>query len=315
MNKWFLHIVYILIGLNGISQGQVRAIYSADTIRIGEQFFLDLNLTGSFVDTSIVWPEFDDHITDQIEIIKKSPLNTKEVDSINHISVFSQRFLLTAFDKGIQMIPAFQIKTPDSTYQTAAHILMVNTVEVDTSKGIYDVKPIFEVDYSISEIITDWFYDYWYWLIIIVLIVVLIILILKFKNRPQVIVEAPKPKLPAHITALKILNHLLKDQAWENENKKEYYSTVTDTIRKYLEERFEILALEKTTVEIIKDLKYSDIISKDKFFLQEILQQADLVKFAKFKPDNSDGKIVLEKSVEFVQRTKKMIEETNIEDE
>ena len=73
----------------------------------------------------------------------------------------------------------------------------------------------------------------------------------------------------------------------------------------------------KTTIEIIKDLKYCDIISKDKFFLQEILRQADLVKFAKFKPDNSDGEIVLNKSIEFVDRTKKNMNEPefDLEDE
>jgi len=79
---------------------------------------------------------------------------------------------------------------------------------------------------------------------------------------------------------------LAVNKAWENEDKKAYYVAVTDTVRKYLEERFEIQALEETTIEIIRDLKYSDIVSTDKFFLEEILNQADLVKFATFKPDN-----------------------------
>ncbi len=306
MKKHLLHIVFALSTALSFSQEGAKVTVSHDTVRIGDQFMLELSLTGHLDDDSLFsWPEFDNFITDEIEIIDRTQLQKKVIDSITQTSLYIQQFLLTSFEEGTQVIPPFEFITSDSIYSTEQREILVNTVAVDTSKGIFDVKPIFEVDYSVSARVSDWFKENWYWFVIGLLLIAITILFIRYRNRPQVIVEPPKPKIPAHISALTILNELQKEQAWENDNKKEYYSMVTDTIRKYLEERFDILALEKTTVEIIKDLKYSDIISKDKFFLQEILRQADLVKFAKFKPDNADGEIVLNKSIEFVERTKK----------
>ena len=313
MKKITLHILLIIISItaHGQSSNVVRAIFNRDSIRIGEQFILDLSFEQAIDDsTEVIWPEFDNYLTNDIEIIKKTEVLKHDVDSANIGTFFQQRFILTSFETGRLGIPAFQIESSDSIYLTETYSIHVSTVEVDTSKGIFDVKPIFEVDYSVSERVSDWLSEYWYWIVIGILILVLILLFVRYKKQPKIIIEVPKPKIPAHITALSILNDLKQGKAWESENKKEYYSSVTDTIRKYLEERFDILALEKTTVEIIKDLKFNDIISKDKFFLQEILKQADLVKFAKFKPDDSDGEIVLNKSIEFVERTKKEMNDT-----
>jgi orotidine-5'-phosphate decarboxylase len=72
-----------------------------------------------------------------------------------------------------------------------------------------------------------------------------------------------------------------------------------------LEERFDIHALEKTTREIIADLKNADINDDDKLYLKKILSQADMVKFAKFSPEDEDGYSSLRQSIEFVERTKK----------
>ncbi|MFK8039381.1 MAG: hypothetical protein AB8B74_13895 [Crocinitomicaceae bacterium] len=306
MIKYILHTIIILtLSLNALSQTEANAIYSGDSIRIGDQLLLNLSFTClKTKEDTVDWPEFDNFITNEVEILQKSPIKIDILDSLSQLVQYNQRFVLSSFELGTNPIPAFEIYYNDSVYLTQPHQIYVTSVEVDTSKGIYDIKPIFEVNYKLSHQINDFFNDYWHWIVIFILILAIGFLAYKYakKPKPEVIVEVPK--VPAHITALSILKELSKNKAWENDDKKVYYSSVTDTVRKYLEERFEILAMEETTVEIIKDLKYSDILSKDKFFLQEILQQADMVKFAKFKPDNHDGEIVLEKSIEFVERTK-----------
>src|SRR5690606_27942836 len=116
--------------------------------------------------------------------------------------------------------------------------------------------------------------------------------------------EPEAPPIPAHITALKSLIELKKRQAWKTENKKEYYSELTYTVRLYLEERFGIQAIEHTTREIINDLKYADISEEDKVYLRKILSEADMVKFAKMTPQEKHGEESLEKSIDFVQKTK-----------
>lgn len=294
-----------MFSLNAFCQAEANAIYSNDSIRIGDQLLLSLNFTCTKTkQDTVIWPEFDNYITNEVEILQKSPLQHRIIDTISQRVEYSQRFILSSYDIGTTPIPAFEINYNDSIYRTQPYQIYVSTVEVDTTQGIYDIKPIFEVNYKLSHQINDLLNNHWHWLVIGILVLLIIFLLYKYAKKPKAEIVIEIPKVPAHITALGVLKALSKNKAWENEDKKIYYSSVTDTVRKYLEERFEIQAMEETTVEIIKDLKYSDILSKDKFFLQEILKQADMVKFAKFKPDNHDGEIVIGKSIEFVERTK-----------
>jgi hypothetical protein len=311
-----LHII-LLFSFGQLTYGQsvAEAVYSADSLKIGEQFILNLTFTTTKSEKdSLVWPKFDNFLTNQIEIVQKSDLKKIILDSVKQTFQYKQNFALTSFDVGPNPIPSIKITYDDSVYTTQPYQIIVSTVAVDTSKGIYDIKPVYEVDYKLSNQLNDWFSENWHWLVIFVLIIIIAFLIYKFRKRPVETTVVAVPQIPAHVSALNVLRALAQSKAWESDDKKAYYSSVTDTVRKYLEERFDIQAMEETTVEIIKDLKYSDILSKDKFFLQEILKQADMVKFAKFKPDNQDGQVVLEKSIEFVERTKTDYQEHNIKE-
>jgi hypothetical protein len=62
--------------------------------------------------------------------------------------------------------------------------------------------------------------------------------------------------------------------------------------------------MEQTTREIIRDLKFSAISEEDKVYLRKILREADMVKFAKFTPSDDDAYAYLNKSIDFVKRTK-----------
>lgn len=302
-------LVYILfLSLSFVSFGQDSAAVKVDykTIRIGEQVPIQLQFYFNTIDSiPVEWPQFDNYLTNDIEIIDRSEVKTIPLDSTKGYHFLQeQTLIITCFEPKQHNIPALAFTHQDSLYFTQEIPFLVNTVEVDTSKGITDIKPIYEVEYPVTEQISDWTKDNWYWFLIIALVGVIVWLYFKYKNRP--IEEKPEPKIiiPAHIKALEVLNQLKQNNAWESENKKQYYSNLTDAVREYLEDRYNIQALEKTTREIIADLKYVNISVDDKYFLKEILKQADFVKFAKFKPNNEDGLMALNKSFEFVEKTK-----------
>lgn len=85
-------------------------------------------------------------------------------------------------------------------------------------------------------------------------------------------------------------NELDEKLLWQNNKVKEYYSELTEIIRGYIERELKVPALEKTTDEIVEALKdFNDaetIITSEETIkkLKELLQEADLVKFAKSKP-------------------------------
>lgn len=276
-------------------------------IRIGEQIKMQLtfdyeNPRGNAV---VLWPIYDDLLTDGIEIVSKSIDKDELIDSSKALYRRQQRFILTSFEEGTYSIPPQEIELGDSTYLTDSALILVETVPVDTSKGVYDIKPIYAVDYPITERSKDWFLENWYWIAIILGLIIAFLVYRYVQQRKKQ--EGPaeaKVIIPAHILAMEKLDQLLKEEAWKSEQKKNYYSELTDTVRSYLENRFDIHAMEKTTREIIQDLKYSPISEADKVYLRKILREADMVKFAKFSPTHEDALVYLHNSIDFVNRTK-----------
>lgn len=303
------HFSYILFLFASITLYGQEASMELDTteIRIGEQTVLHVyfeyqNPKG---DALIIWPEYDESLTKDIEIVDKTIDRDFLLDSASSTYLREQRLLITLFEEGIYSIPKQEIRLGDSLYYTNTLQLMVKTVEIDTSQGIVDIKPIYSVNYPFSERSKDWLNTNWYWLAIIAGII-LIFLIYRYiqKRKPVIEEEILEEIIPAHIIALDSLQKLLSSEEWKSPEKKTYYSDLTDTVRTYLENRFDIHAMEQTTREIITDLKHASISEEDKVYLRKILREADMVKFAKFSPSDDDAFAYLNKSIDFVKRTK-----------
>lgn len=135
------------------------------------------------------------------------------------------------------------------------------------------------------------------------------------KQKEEVIEEVEEVRLPPHVVALKKLSELEEDKMWEKGEVKKYQSELTYIIREYLEGRYSIAALESTTNEIISQLRTSLNSPQYETSLQRILQVADLVKFAKAKPDESVHISFLKEAEDFVYATKLDLEEISDEEE
>lgn len=283
-----------------------------DKMRIGEQIPMTLRIeyTNEGGEILIGWPQFNDEFTEHIEITDRTVDYEELVDSVNRIYQRKQDFNITCFEPGYHIIPAIGIELGDSIYYTYPKTLLVETVEIDTSKGIVDIKENYAVDYTFTEKLEDWFAYYWPWLAGAGGLVALFFLVRLIKNREKEEVIPYVPPIPAHITALASLKELETNEAWKSLEQKNYYSDLTYTVRLYLEQRFGIKAVEHTTREIILELKYADISEEDKLHLRKLLSQADMIKFAKMKADQNHGKDSLYKSIEFVEKTK-LEEETD----
>ncbi|MGB1103022.1 MAG: hypothetical protein ACPG21_05285 [Crocinitomicaceae bacterium] len=307
MRSWLTIAVLFYFGA---SYGQ-RAYVELDThkMRIGEQTILHLyleyqNPNGNAL---INWPQFDGAITNDIEVVRQSVDRDKLIDSISHTYLREQELLITIFEAGEYIIPPQAIGYNDTSLVSNEAFISVETVEVDTSKGIADIKPIYTVNYPFAERSRDWLKENWIWIAIIAILIIAFFIwrywMKKRQNKP--VQEPVKEVIPAHIMALTILNRLKEKEEWKSPQKKKYYSELTDTVRLYLENRFSIRAMEQTTREILLHLNHANISEEDKLYLRKILQEADMVKFAKFTPDDIDAFNYLQKSIDFVNRTKR----------
>ena len=293
MRKLFFILFSITVSL--FCSGQ-KAIITLDTnaILIGEQIIFKIECVD--IDKAINWPLFNDTIVDGVEIISKS-----EIDTISNSNTdkktysFSQEYLITSWDSGAYYIAPIKL---NSSLSTEGLLLNVMSVSTDQNSEIKDIKEPLDAEYE--------FKDFLIWIILLLTIILIVYLLKKyvFNKKEKVEKKIIKEIVPAHITALKELNNIEKKELWQSGKIKQYHSGISEILRKYMEHRFKFIALELTTDEILLNIK--NTISREEYVeLQQVLERADLAKFAKSKPNEEENKQSMELAKRFVDKTKK----------
>jgi hypothetical protein len=298
-----LALIFILFCLNihtGKSQGlTVKATIDSTSIQIGDQikFRIDIDQPEN---AKLQVPIFTDSIGGKIEIVEKYPTDTVKQDKLLKIKY---EYLVTCFDSGAFTIPSIAIPytlgNVRDTVRTSPISLTVMNLPVDTVTQVIDIKPPLNTPINFAEA-----WPYIAGLIILAGFLFLIWILITRKKK-TFLFSSPKIQEPPHVIALRNLDNLRSQKLWQNNKVKQYHVALTEIIRTYIEQRFEILALEMTTDEIIASFKpilYVDPESKE--LLKKLFTLADLVKFAKAEPLPDENEISLLNAYQFVNNTK-----------
>lgn len=298
---------------NYIFSQQIKATAKLDTndIIIGQQIKLKLSIdyrvdNGKRV--KINWPQINDTIIKQVEVINQSKIDTIIPDKSDPYHFIQTKTLnITSFDSGYWAMPPFTFTLADDStpIQTDALLLTVNTVPVDTTAAIKPIKPPYEEKYTWI----DWIKDNILIISIVVGAALLLFLIIYFtkkyyKEKPRPEAPAPPP-IPAHIIALEKIEKLKAEMLWQNGKLKAYHSSLTEIVREYIENRFKVPALEQTTEEIIFSFRSVAIDTESMIKLKQMLVLADLVKFAKEHPLPNENELSMSNAIDFINGTKK----------
>lgn len=261
-------------------QAQVTSSIDSTKIKIGEQITYKIQVEADTTDI-VVFPE--GQTFSPLEMIESYKIDTTKVESKYN---FIKKYGLTQFDSGVYTIPRQKVVIGNKTLFTDSLKVQVNNIVVDTTKqGLYDIKPFIEVEKSTSHFWRNLLY-----VLLILAIVAALIYWLVWRKKPLT-EEEQIALLPPYDRAKLALKKLDESQYLKNEAIKEYYSELTFIIRKYLDEKVYDRALESTTDELIQMLKLLkdgnqvDLSNDDIKNLETIFKRADLVKFAKSKPD------------------------------
>jgi hypothetical protein len=273
MKKYILHIFLLITSITFAQNPKVKAQIETSQIRIGEQFSLKISIN-----------EINNVILPKLVLKGLEVIDSVKVDTLNNMLI--QKYILTGFDSGAYYIPQQQIFIRNQAYLTDSLLVNVATIAIDTTKvKKYPIKTIKAEPYTFDD-----FKIYIYLLLAALAIIGFWIYWFVIRKRKT---EEDKPTykvLPPYDEAIFKLNELDEKLLWQNNKVKEYYSELTEIVRGYIERELKVPALEKTTdeiVEMLKDFNEAQTINTSKETikkLKELLQEADLVKFAKSKP-------------------------------
>ncbi|MBK8845400.1 MAG: hypothetical protein IPO27_02130 [Bacteroidetes bacterium] len=281
------------------AQPQVSAKLDTNFIKIGDQTSLRLSATLTQKEKGIWFAVPDTFNT--IEVILRDTIDT--IASANGF-LLSQRIVITSFDSGLHTIPPLYLRSNLDSSATGIGIgtqpimLGVQTIPVDTTKAIKDIKGVIDVPFDIMDYI-------WYIVGAIALVVlagVLIYFLRKRKLKP-VVLEKKIPTRPAHEIAFEKLNELKEQKLWQQGNYKQYHTQLTDIMRQYLEHRYRINAMEFTSDEIMQSSTIQQLAATDNIKLREMLTLADLVKFAKTIPIGGENERSMTDAFDFIKST------------
>ncbi|WP_404828226.1 hypothetical protein [Flagellimonas baculiformis] len=270
-----------LLPNRSFSQTEPKISTEVDTlsIKIGEQIHYTITVETDSLDM-VHFPEGQSF----------SPLETVEAiigDTIkNKDRVTLQRiYALTQFDSGAYTVPPQIVTVNEKQFFTDSFHIKVADVAVDTTKQkMYDIKPLIEVERNTADM---WMTALW---ILLALVVVGGLVYWFFLRKKPLTEEEKVALLPPYDRALLELKKLENSKYLIQDQYKEYYSELTNIVRLYLEDEVHVSAMESTTgqlitkLELLKDAGELKIDDDTIHQFQQILETADLVKFAKSKP-------------------------------
>ncbi len=270
-------------------QAELKAAVDTTSIRIGEQLNYTLQIKADST-AQVLFPE--QPIFAPFELLEESPIDTLRAQS--HY-LYTKKYALIQFDSGNYFLPQQQVLVDGFSKIADLIPIRVNPVVVDTTKqNLFDIKPLTEVEKNYDALISRIL-----WGLVIGLVCIGIMYTYLFQKRKK---ELRAQELPPFERAIEELKALESENLSEQEEFKRYYSRLTDVVRRYLEEEAKIDALESTSEELLaklelrKDAGSLDLDRKTLMSLRAVLQNADLVKFAKSMPEkytaNEDRKAV-----------------------
>lgn len=311
--------LFLLFGtFTSFAQVKVSATLDNSKILIGDQIQLHLEATYPSnskiinVDLTVldsIRSEIDPSKQDQdpgtLEILDQTEWETL----VNgNTTTYRKDINLTCWKEGVYFIPPieFVFESGSNSRSNKLTLLVSSPIqqsEIPDTIQIAPIKEIIEEDWQFSD-----FLPIVYGIIGLLALVVGIVFLARYlSNKKKAPVIEEEVKRPAHEIALEKLSALKNQELWQKGDIKAYQSELTYITREYVENRYAIPALESTTGEILRDLKTVNFPDALVQKMREMLQLADMVKFAKAKPPEEKHTQLMGYAEEIIETTKEII--------
>ena len=299
-------LLFCLCG-SGFAQDEVRLIPKLEPtkILIGEQTTLSVSVVApADRDVRLALPA--DTLVSGVEILGVAAGDTTMIS--DRLRQIVYEVTLTSFDSASYTLDHIAALVADQPVEAQDQpILMVGTVPVDLEHPdeIRDIKPQWLADF----VLWDYLYYVALFYALMSLIALLFVTIAYFigrqkEERAAVSAEVTEPLLDPYEEAVEELAKLKDEKLWESDQVKEYYTEMSDILRRYLKRVYGFETGEKTSSEILE--LFRSHIGRERMYddLSRILTTADLAKFAKYRPEMGENVGLLSASRAFVEEHK-----------
>jgi hypothetical protein len=219
------------------------------------------------------------------------------------------RIHVTSFETGTRTLPPIaiavrsggrvdSIRTP--AYQISIESLLpADTTAIDTM-GVRSAMGPLELPQQFR-----WNVFIGYVLFLTAIVGLAYVLYRRWRNAPRAVpvFKSVEPVRPADVVALEALDGVEAKGYVERGLYKPHYTEVMDILRSYVEARFGIEALDRTSFELVQALDGSAVDPVHRAHLAGMLDEADLVKFAKLTPDSEAARRLVEEARRWVKET------------
>jgi hypothetical protein len=304
MKKFIISIFLFLSIINSSFAQDVKITSSFDSAKIfiGDQIKYTVTIDKP-AGLNLIFPVFKDTLCKNIEIVSGPKIDSSLQNGRARII---QKYLITSFDSGrYQVKPLFAevkneggLKRYYSDY-SVLEVMRVKIAPADTATKIFDIIKPYKAPVTLGEILP--------WILIVLLAGTLIWAATRYfrtlkKSEPSY--EPYIPAEPAHVIAFRELEKLKGEELWQKGETKRYYTTLTEILRQYLENRYHVYSLELTTFETLEALVKTGFKKNGSYNdLRSVLTGADLVKFAKYNPVAEENELHFQNSWNFVRAT------------
>jgi hypothetical protein len=307
MKKLTISIFLFISVISSLSGQNVNVTSAFDTsaIYIGDQIYFTISVDQPS-DVILTLPALKDTLCKNIEIISAPSIDSSRQDG--RVKII-QKYLITSFDSGTYKFPPFfaELKNEEGIKRfyseySQLEVMRIKITPADTATKIFDIIKPYKAPVTVGEILP--------WVLIAALLAALVFFAIRFIRKMKKSGKAPEPVInpdPAHIIAFRELEKLRDLELWQKGEIKNYYTLLTEILRRYLENRYSVFSLELTTHETLQALVKTGFKRDNNYNqLKTILTGADLVKFAKYSPEASEHESHFQNSWDFILATKEV---------
>ena len=299
-----------LVSLANVGPISLKASLDSAHIIMGKQTSLHIEIVDNNGVNGVLPILNSDTIIAEIEVISKSQADT--IDLENNRRQINQDIIIQSFDSGLYTIPPIQYIVGKDTFKANPLALKVIPVSVDSLQTIHSQADVIYPNSRWYDFLPDFITDYWGWILVVIIVILGEIFgLLLYKKKLPITLTPAKKEIPPYELAIQLLEKLRDEKLCERGQEKEFYTRLTDILRSYIDSRFGINAMEMTTTQIIESLNSNNETVDSKSYVEQVLEIADFVKFAKVRPLPDDNVKSYNWALQFVKETKPIEETVN----